>query len=97
MTRTSLPNGNDDLRGDRNFGPAGHSLGRKDLPPRNTARWVARRNAEVEAGGRAGLITLEEACHRYALSLDEFLSWQQMFDEHGLRGLRATRFKGSRR
>lgn len=52
-----------------------------------------RRKAEVVAGVRAGLISLEEACERYTLSLDEFASWQRMFDRHGLAGLRTTRIQ----
>ena len=97
MTKLSLSPTDDDVRADWISGPTELPLGRQDLPPKNTTRWVARRKAEVVAGVRAGLITLEEACRRYALSLDEFLSWQQMFDEHGLSGLRATRIKGLRR
>ncbi len=62
-----------------------------DLPPPDTKRWVARRKAEVVAGVRSGLITLEEACRRYALSVDEFLSWQRRLDQYGLNGLRITR------
>ena len=61
-----------------------------DLPPADTKRWVIRRKAEVVAGVRAGIISLEEACRRYALSAEEFLSWEQLMDRHGLAGLRAT-------
>jgi len=61
------------------------------LPPPNTKRWVVRRKAEVVAGVRSGLISLEEACKRYTLSIDEFLSWERLLDEHGLAGLRTTR------
>ena len=43
------------------------------------------------AGVRAGLITLEEACERYTLSVEEFLSWQRLIEKHGVRCLRATR------
>lgn len=64
-----------------------------DLPPPNTKRWVMRRKAEVVAGVRSGLISLEEACERYTLSVEEFLSWQRLIDKHGLRGLRATRLQ----
>ncbi len=63
---------------------------RADLPPSDTKRWVIRRKAEVVAGVRAGLITLEEACDRYSLSVDEFLSWQRRLEDHGIAGLRAT-------
>ncbi len=77
-------------------GPTGRSLRADDLPPANTKRWVIRRKAEVVAGVRAGLITLEEACRRYALSVEEFLSWETLLDEYGVSGLRATRRPGAR-
>jgi len=73
------------------IGPDGRRLTRDDLPPANTKRWVIRRKAEVVAGVRAGLITLAEACKRYSLSIDEFLSWQHQLDSHGLEGLKVTR------
>lgn len=74
-------------------GPTDLPLTRDDLPPSDTKRWVIRRKAEVVAGVRAGLITLEEACRRYSLSVEEFLSWRSLLDEHGLAGLRCTRAK----
>jgi hypothetical protein len=64
-----------------------------DLPPPNTKRWVIRRKAEVVAGVRSGLISLEEACRRYKLSIEEFLSWQRLIESHGMAGLRATRLQ----
>ena len=67
-----------------------------DLPPSDTKRWVIRRKAEVVAGVRAGLITIEEACERYTLSIEEFLSWQRLIDSHGVRGLRATKIQAYR-
>ena len=73
------------------IGPDGYALTEKDLPAANTKRWVIRRKAEVVAGVRAGLISLTEACERYTLSIDEFLSWQRQFDTHGLEGLKVTR------
>ena len=73
------------------LGPAGRPITMADLPPPGTKRWVMRRKAEVVAGVRAGLITLEEACERYKLSVEEFLSWQKLIDDYGMRGLRATR------
>ncbi len=75
------------------FDPTGRPLTREDLPPSNTKRWVILRKAKVVAGVRNGLISLEEACQRYSLSIDEFLSWQSLFDAHGMNGLRATRLK----
>lgn len=75
------------------IGPEGRRLTLADLPPAGTKRWVVRRKAEVVAGVRAGLITLEEACERYTLSAEEFLSWQRLIDRHGVRGLRSTRLQ----
>lgn len=73
------------------IGPAGRRLTIDDLPPPNTKRWVVRRKAEVVAAVRAGLISLEQACDRYTLSVEEFASWQHLVDNYGVRGLRATR------
>ncbi len=79
------------------IGPAGEPMTIDDLPPPDTKRWVVRRKAEVVAGVRSGLISLEEACHRYSLSVEEFLSWQRLIDSHGMRGLRTTRVQQYRR
>ena len=62
-----------------------------DLPPAGTCRWGIRQKAKVVAAVRNGLISLDEACRRYFLSVDEFLTWQRLIDNHGVRGLRATR------
>jgi Protein of unknown function (DUF1153) len=75
------------------IGPDGSPLTIADLPPSNTRRWVIRRKAEVVAAVRGGLLSLEDACKRYALTMDEFLSWQASIDEHGLAGLRTTRIQ----
>jgi len=77
-------------------GPTGTPLTLNDLPPSDTDRWVIRRKAEVVAAVRGGLISIEEACERYKLSVDEFLSWQRSIDKHGLPGLRATRIQDYR-
>ena len=66
------------------------------LPPPGTKRWVIRRKAAVVSAVRAGLLSLEEACQRYHLSVEEFLSWQRLIDRHGMRGLRATRLQDYR-
>jgi hypothetical protein len=73
------------------IGPDGSPLTIADLPPTNTRRWVIRRKAEVVAAVRGGLLSLEEACSRYTLTVEEFLGWQRSIDKHGLAGLRATR------
>lgn len=63
----------------------------ENLPPPSTKRWVIRRKAQVVVAVRSGLISLDEACQRYSLSIEEFLSWQRLIDRHGIGGLRATR------
>jgi len=75
------------------IGPDGSPLTVADLPPPSTRRWVIRRKAEVVAAVRGGLLSLEEACARYALTVDEFLSWQLSIDQFGLAGLRTTRLQ----
>ncbi|MEO1014962.1 MAG: DUF1153 domain-containing protein [Pseudomonadota bacterium] len=75
------------------IGPDGLPLTLADLPPASTKRWVIRRKAEVVAAVRGGLLTLEEACERYQLTMEEFLSWQKAIDQYGLPGLRATRIQ----
>lgn len=77
-------------------GPVRKPLRLEDLPPPDTKRWVARRKAEVVAGVHAGVISIEEACRRYKLSVEEFLSWQRMIANHGLMGLRVTRLQDYR-
>jgi hypothetical protein len=74
------------------MGPDGSPLTIADLPsPGTQKRWVIRRKAEVVAAVRGGLLSLDEACSRYTLTVDEFLSWQSTIDQYGLAGLRATR------
>lgn len=75
------------------IGPDGSPLTIADLPPPDTKRWVIRRKAEVVAAVRGGLLSLEEACQRYTLTVEEFLSWQRSIERHGLPGLRATRIQ----
>src|ERR1700728_3184291 len=78
------------------FAPPAIAVSVEDLPSPNTKRWVIRRKAEVVAGVRNGVISLEEACRRYKLSIEEFLSWQRLIESHGLAGLRATRLQDYR-
>jgi hypothetical protein len=78
------------------IGPDGSPLTIADLPPPNTKRWVIRRKAEVVAAVRGGLLSLDDACKRYKLTIDEFLSWQRLIEKHGLPGLRATRVQDYR-
>ena len=74
-------------------GPDGRVLTLANL---HTKRWVIRRKAELVAAVRGGLLSLEEACERYTLTVDEFLSWQRSIERYGLPGLRATRVQDYR-
>ncbi|MBE0530394.1 MAG: DUF1153 domain-containing protein [Rhodospirillales bacterium] len=71
--------------------PTGRTLTFADLPAPDTGRWIRRRKADVVAGVRAGLISLDEACRRYALSIEEFLAWERLFDQPGRQEPCATR------
>jgi Protein of unknown function (DUF1153) len=73
-----------------------------ELPPPDVKRWTFRRKAAVVTAVLNGLLAREEASRRYHLSEEEFLSWQQAFEAHGLLGLRSTQLQqyrppGSRR
>src|SRR5256885_9129741 len=61
-----------------------------DLPSPDTKRWVVRRKAIVVAAVRNGSVSLQEACRRYKLSVEEFLAWQPPIDPYGVPGLRGT-------
>jgi hypothetical protein len=67
------------------------------LPSPDVKRWTFRRKAVVVTAVANGQITRVEACRRYRLSAEEFLSWQQAFVAHGAGGLRATRLRQYRR
>lgn len=60
------------------------------LPPWET-RWVARRKADVIAAIRNGLLSIEEACNRYALTTEELIAWQAAYTRHGVNGLKLVR------
>ena len=75
------------------IGPDGSPLTIANLPTPGTKRWVIRRKAVVIAAVRGGLLSMEDACSRYMLTVDELLSWQSAIDRHGLAGLRATRIQ----
>jgi Protein of unknown function (DUF1153) len=78
------------------LGPDGSPLSLANLPPPNTKRWVTRRKAEIVAAVSGGLLSLDDACKRYKLTVDEFLIWKRLVDRHGLPGLRATKIQNYR-
>ena len=70
------------------IGPLGEPLTMETLPAPDTRRWVVRRKAEVVAAVNGGLLTIEEVCERYDLTLEEFAGWQRAVDRSGMQGLR---------
>ncbi len=75
------------------IGPDGEELTLDSLPPPETTRWVSRRKAQVVAAVNGGLLTPDEACARYRMSLEEMANWQRLFDRVGVPGLRTTRIQ----
>jgi hypothetical protein len=56
-------------------------------------RWVPSRKAEIVDAVRGGLISLDEALERHALSIDEYLMWQRGLELFGHAGLRVNKTK----
>ena len=84
----------------RVLAPDGTVLTLANLPSPDAQRWVASRKAIVVAAVRGGLLSMSDACARYRLTTEEFLSWQTQVDRDGLQGLRTTRiqeYRGSGR
>ena len=67
-----------------------------ELPPADTTRWTVRRKALIVAAVLGGVITIEEVCRRYDLTVEEFLSWRNTVERHGVLGLRTTRLQSYR-
>jgi hypothetical protein len=84
---------NQKIRPAQVIGPLGEPLTVDSLPPAGTTRWVVRRKAEVVSAVNGGLLSVDEACERYSLSLEEFAGWQRAVDRSGMPGLRVTRIQ----
>jgi hypothetical protein len=84
---------NQTIRPAQVIGPLGESLTVDSLPPPSTTRWVVRRKAEVVSAVNGGLLSVDEVCARYSLSLEEFAGWQRAVDRSGMPGLRVTRIQ----
>ena len=84
---------NQKIRPAQVIGPLGEPLTLETLPAANIRRWVVRRKAEVVAAVTGGLLTFDEACERYSLSIEEFTRWQRAVDRSGMPGLRVTRIQ----
>jgi hypothetical protein len=64
-----------------------------DLPPTDVVRWTPSRKAAVVNAVHHGAIALEEACVRYQISTEEFLSWARGIESYGVPGVRTTRLQ----
>jgi uncharacterized protein DUF1153 len=62
------------------IGPDGGHITLAHLPRHGFTRWLPHHKALVVAAVRHGLLTFGEACERYSLSAEEYLSWQRSFD-----------------
>lgn len=84
---------NQKIRPAQVIGPLGEPLTVEGLPSPETTRWVVRRKAEVVAAVSGGLLTIDEVCERYRLTVEEFASWQRAVERSGMPGLRVTRIQ----
>jgi hypothetical protein len=84
---------NQKIRPAQVVGPLGEPLTLDSLPPKGTTRWVVRRKAEVVAAVNGGLLSFDEVCERYDISLEEFASWKRAVERSGMPGLRVTRIQ----
>jgi hypothetical protein len=71
-------------------GPDGLVLTPSNLPQTGRIRWAARRKAELIAAVSGGLLTMQQACQRYAISTEEFVVWERRYMRCGLKGLRVS-------
>ena len=84
---------NQKIRPAQVIGPLGEPLTIDSLPPPGTSRWVVRRKAEVVAAVNGGLLSFDEVCERYGLTLEEFAGWKRAVERSGMPGLRVTRIQ----
>ena len=84
---------NQKIRPAQVIGPLGEPLTLDTLPSPETSRWVVRRKAEVVAAVNGGLLSVDEVCERYRLTVEEFAAWQRAVDRSGMPGLRVTRIQ----
>ncbi len=71
--------------------PPPPGFGKDLLPASDTVRWVPSRKAAVLNAINDGRISIEEACQRWRLSIEEIQLWQRAMEKVGPPGLRVTR------
>ncbi len=72
------------------IGAKGNRLTMEDLPQPAAKRWSSLQKANVVAAVEGGLISRSEACRRYELSVEEYLTWKDIILRFGIEGLRAS-------
>lgn len=76
--------------------PNGQPLSLADLPSTDSTRWVWRRKAMLVAAVDGGLLSLEEACERYRLTVEEFTTWRVDYADRGHEALKIRRLQQQR-
>lgn len=76
--------------------PSGQPISLADLPPTDSTRWVWRRKAMLVAVVDGGLLSLEEACERYRLTVEEFMAWKLDYADRGHEALKIRRLQQQR-
>lgn len=72
------------------IGAKGNRLTVADLPRPGAKRWSSVQKANVVAAVEGGLISRFDACRRYELSVEEYLTWKDIILRFGIEGLRAS-------
>jgi Protein of unknown function (DUF1153) len=71
------------------IGADGKRVTLADLPSATHKRWFSHHKEIVVIAVSKGLLTFEEACERYSLTLDEYLAWQRTLESQSAHRLRA--------
>jgi len=79
------------------IGHCGQKLTLDNLPPSKPRRWLPRLKADVVAAVNGGLLTVDEACDRYELSVQELACWTTAVATGGLKDLQIKRISSNRR
>ena len=69
----------------------GNVIAPYDLPPAHGVRWTPLRKVDLIAAILGGVITLDEAKARYALTTEELSEWRRGLAAGACGGLKATR------
>jgi hypothetical protein len=72
-------------------GLRGNVIAPYDLPPARGARWTPMRKVDLIAAILGGVITLDDAKARYALTTEELSEWRRGLAAGGVKGLKASR------